>query len=821
MMIYLMELTYYDATSFQPVTLGFSSGDMGYCPLPSDNAPVPWYEPRLKVPADYQCSIFRDGLMGGSSDGGYGTAQLLNHDGFFDQFLTQAWDGHQLRLLYGDDGDGGNTYGSYENFNVLLTGTMCEPDFLWNFMNLKVRDYTEYFDQALSQFNYLGNNVGGVGVQGTPSDLMGKSLPLCFGRCYNVTPEWVSQAGLIYQVHNGPIKAVDMVFSNADPLPLDCSVNGTVESATASYVSSLSFSLAGVNRTAVYTPGLLLTITQTGGLVGNLAVVSSSYTGGNTVVTLETPPGLIDYNFALTSGVAVTRVAYGGGDCATLAALQAAVPQSGMFCTCLALGLFATSGGAASTAITAHVRGDATGGVYVNTVADIIERIATNYVQRPRKNYLPFSEAFTSVGWASSGFTLTPNPAGITPPVSGMGLAQLSGAAGSSFGVTLPLGTGMYCLSWAVQGTGSVNLEISDPNTTGNNCQATFNLATGAYSNVQANGQAVGPQYQATGFITAAGVIQEPNGFWRIWLAGQPNSTFSSLKIQITSNDGSTIVIGGAQVEAYSSPAAYTGPTTGTAAGTDGVGAYYAIGYDPSTGPSLNAAAFAAFKAAAPYEVGYAQMAGDASTAADVMNALCESVGGWWGFDRSGNMICGQYNKPSAAATPVQTFSPWYILQDSFERSAPNDSKDGAPAYQVVMQCVPNWTPQAQSTVAEGLWTANPNWVAWVAQQWRQAQAENMNVRYLHPLACVLNFTAYLAQQADAVTECARLLALYSQHLDRFTFTTKMDFVVGIVIGSIINITIPRFQLNSGRNFMVVSITESHETGHCTLGVLG
>jgi hypothetical protein len=71
-----------------------------------------------------------------------------------------------------------------------------------------------------------------------------------------------------------------------------------------------------------------------------------------------------------------------------------------------------------------------------------------------------------------------------------------------------------------VLGTGSVRLEISDPNNSANNVLADFNLATGAYSNVQANGQAVGPQYQATGFITAAGVIQEPNGFWRIWVAG-------------------------------------------------------------------------------------------------------------------------------------------------------------------------------------------------------------------------------------------------------------------------------------------------------------
>jgi len=251
MLIYLMEMTYYDATSLVPVTLYYSSGQQGYTTLPTDAPANQFYEPRLKVPLNYQCSTFKDGLKGGSADGGYGVAELLNLDGFFDQFLTQNWDGHPVRLLYGDDA------GPYANFNVLLTGVMCQPEFTWRMMNLKVRDYTEFFDKPISQFNYLGNNVAGVGIEGTPTDLMGKSKPMAFGACPNVTPSWVSQSGLIYQVHNGPIKAVDAVYSNGISLPLDTSI-GT------------------------------------------------------------------------------------GGDCANLAALQAATPGAGKYITCLAIGCFAT-----------------------------------------------------------------------------------------------------------------------------------------------------------------------------------------------------------------------------------------------------------------------------------------------------------------------------------------------------------------------------------------------------------------------------------------------------------------------------------------------
>jgi hypothetical protein len=831
MLIYLLEMTYFDATSLQPVTLRYSSGQQGYCTLPGDSVPNTFYEPRLKVPLNYQCSVFQDGLKGGSADGGFGVAELLNHDGFFDQFMTQNWDGHTVRLLYGDDGAGGNTNGSYNNFNVLLTGVMCQPEFTWNMMNLKVRDYTELFDKALSQFTYLGNNVAGKGVEGQPTDLMGKSKPMCFGRCYNITPAWVSQAYLIYQFHNGPAQAVDMVYSNGSPLALDYGVNGTVETAAATYVGAYSFSLTGVNKTSTYVAGLPLVITytvtasgSTTTYVGNLVVLSSTYTGGNTVVTLGDPAGLLYYNFAFTSGCAITRIAYGGGDCPALAGttgLYAAVPQPGMYCTCLALGIFMTSGGSASTAITADVRGDATGGVYVNTIADIVQRIATSYAQRPRKNYLPWSEAFSSGSWTNSGFTLALNPAGVAPPVAGMGLAQLSGAANSNFSYTLALGTGMYCLSWHVKGTGNVVLEISDPSNEANNCQATFNLTTGLYSNVQANGLAVGPQYQATGFITEAGVIGVPNGFWRIWLAGQPNSSFTNLKVKIISADSTAFVIGGAMVEAYASPAIYTGPTTGTPVGTDTVGAYYALGYDPILGPGINAASFAAFKTAAPYEVGYYLGPGDTTTIGDFNNLLLESAGGWSAFDRSGNLMAGQFNKASQTATPVQTFNPWYILSDSFDRSAPFQTKDGTPAFRIVLDCACNFTPQAQATLASALWTNNPNRVAWVAQQWRQARAEDITALFQHPLACELDFTTYLTQQSDAITECARLLAIYENRLDKFTFTTKMDFAIGITVGSVINIAVPRFGLTNGKNFVVISMTEAHETGHVTIGVMG
>lgn len=46
------------------------------------------------------------------------------------------------------------------------------------------------------------------------ASLEGRPKPLCFGKCLNVTPVQVNPAQLLYQVHDGPIQAVEKVYDN-------------------------------------------------------------------------------------------------------------------------------------------------------------------------------------------------------------------------------------------------------------------------------------------------------------------------------------------------------------------------------------------------------------------------------------------------------------------------------------------------------------------------------------------------------------------------------------------------------------------------------
>lgn len=45
------------------------------------------------------------------------------------------------------------------------------------------------------------------------ASLEGRPKPLCFGKCLNVTPVQVNPSLLIYQVHDGPIQAIDAVYN--------------------------------------------------------------------------------------------------------------------------------------------------------------------------------------------------------------------------------------------------------------------------------------------------------------------------------------------------------------------------------------------------------------------------------------------------------------------------------------------------------------------------------------------------------------------------------------------------------------------------------
>jgi len=492
------------------------------------------------------------------------------------------------------------------------------------------------------------------------------------------------------------------------------------------------------------------------------------------------------------------------GDCATLDALYAATPAAGKYCTCLALGLIRLGSGTGNAVVTCDFRGDADPafGGYAGTVPQILQRIVQKYVRKPRTNFLAAgSDQFSS--WSASGGMVVGGPASIAP-LPGMNTAQLTGGAGAALSLNVAYPTNLANGSLYVQGTGSVTLKIADAGAPTNCFFLTFNLATGAITDLQTQGQALGPQYTVSGFVTDGNIQIAPNGYWRIWTCGQPNQSFTNVLVSLVKNDSQPVNVAGPMLTNLRTPPAYTAPG--------------ATAYDPPLGLTIDAASFAAVSAAVTAEGGYYVPAGDTTNISDVMNGLCVGPSLWFIFNRVGDMICGQLAKPSATAAPKRVFYPTRNVKGSFDWQPFFQSTDQSPAWRIVVEGDHNNSPMNKADIASTLWTGNPLLVAWATNEWRQVLAQDDSVRYVHLLACELKFTSYLSSLADCQAHAARMLAFYSSPPGRYALTVTDEDADDINVGDTVAIVQTRLGFgNLAVNALVLGISDNRENGKTTL----
>jgi hypothetical protein len=499
-----------------------------------------------------------------------------------------------------------------------------------------------------------------------------------------------------------------------------------------------------------------------------------------------------------------------GGDCYTLATLYAATPASGKYCTCLDQGLIMFGSGTGNAVVTVDFHGDADPayGGYADSVPAILQRIVQKYVQVPRVNVLPAgSDLFAN--WSTSGGMTLAGPAA-NAPYPGMTAEQLTGGNGATLSLNVAYPTNLANASLFVKGTGSVTLQVADANAPANCFFVTFNLATGAVTNLQTQGQALGPQYTVSGFVTDGNIqIAGQNGWWRIWTCGQPNQSFTNVLISLVKNDSLPLSVSGPMLCNRRTPPVYTAPGT--------------TGYDPLQGITIDPTSFAALAAAVTAEGGYYVPYGNSPAISEVMNALCVGPSIWFIFNRLGNMMVGQLAKPNPNAIPKRIFglgTQYPFIQDSFDWTPFFQQGDPAQAYayRIEVQGDHNNTPMNKSDVATSLWTSNPLLVAWLTNEWRQIVAEDDSVRGGHNLACVLAFTSYLASLADCQANAARMLAFYSNPPGRWTGTTKDENADDINVGDTVAFVQYRFGFGMAvTNALVLGISDNRDQGETAL----
>src|SRR5574340_223539 len=76
--------------------------------------------------------------------------------------------------------------------------------FSWKEIAIRIKNRQLELNTPIQTTKYAGTNSLPDGLEGV-SDIQGKSKPLLFGQCKNITPVLVNTSRLIYQVNDGAI----------------------------------------------------------------------------------------------------------------------------------------------------------------------------------------------------------------------------------------------------------------------------------------------------------------------------------------------------------------------------------------------------------------------------------------------------------------------------------------------------------------------------------------------------------------------------------------------------------------------------------------
>ena len=204
-----------------------------------------------------------------------------------------------------------------------------------------------------------------------------------------------------------------------------------------------------------------------------------------------------------------------------------------------------------------------------------------------------------------------------------------------------------------------------------------------------------------------------------------------------------------------------------------------------------------ALDAAAPYVVGYWCGHDREMTGVQVMDLLANSVGAWWGVDRTGKFRMAQVIDP-AGGTSVGTITEVDILK--IERTRSTDEGSGIPAWQVKLNYALYQTVLNDLAAGAGATVKSER-----AEEYRQVLANDSAVKTMWPKAVEIEFDTNIASLADAQTEVARRLPLYKVMRDTLVVTARLDdaTAAAVDLGKIVTVQLPRFNYAAGKKMLI------------------
>lgn len=139
-------------------------------------------------------------VLVGRTTANIGSLSVLAIDTTTDTWVMyRDWIGRPIRLLLGDP--------SWERFNfrTLWDGVVADLSVSGtSLIKFELRDQQHLLNQPPTR-SVIGPSSWGAA---------NRPAPLCYGKCKNVTPSLIMGRPFQYQVHDGPIEAIDVVYSN-------------------------------------------------------------------------------------------------------------------------------------------------------------------------------------------------------------------------------------------------------------------------------------------------------------------------------------------------------------------------------------------------------------------------------------------------------------------------------------------------------------------------------------------------------------------------------------------------------------------------------
>src|SRR5690606_8132443 len=133
-------------------------------------------------------------------------------------------------------------------------------------------------------------------------------------------------------------------------------------------------------------------------------------------------------------------------------------------------------------------------------------------------------------------------------------------------------------------------------------------------------------------------------------------------------------------------------------------------------------------------------------------------IGGWHAFTREGRFTAARLDLSGAVRETIRP-------RETAQRQ-PAQRVEVAPVWQVRCAWGRSWLVQSADALAG---TVSDDDRAFYGQAVRYAPAQDSTIRGRHRLAEPLTVEGYFAEQSDAETEAARLLALYGPDRDIWT----------------------------------------------------